>query len=362
MTVGQATQNASLAPRSRRGSLAYFRNLIVYSANFYLLLLAIYLILRLIFKDGLWWLAFFNNFVPFYFIGVGIITLLAILLRERLLFFRTIPFLMIGLGWFGPLYLPKTIAPATGPTLKIVQFNLLGRNGYLEKVDAWLPEQNADIVTLQEGVERADYINLPDLSNDYSLYRSSQLEDQGGGSATFTQLEVIDETDPEYQVYVNGKRIVVDFEGTPIAVYNVHLRLPIGQPQLNLPFLSDRFSAFFAYNDTVRNRQIAALLEHLKTEPLPYIVAGDFNLSDWAAPYWDIAAQMTDSFREAGIGLGGSWPRVHIQGQYIPLFPAVVRIDYVWHSAHFRAVEAVQGPYLGSDHLPLVVTLELIEE
>jgi endonuclease/exonuclease/phosphatase (EEP) superfamily protein YafD len=39
--------------------------------------------------------------------------------------------------------------------------------------------------------------------------------------------------------------------------------------------------------------------------------------------------------------------------------PPLVRIDYVWHSDDFHAVEAALGPYLGSDHLPVTAALAL---
>ena len=60
---------------------------------------------------------------------------------------------------------------------------------------------------------------------------------------------------------------------------------------------------------------------------------------------------MHDSFREAAIGLGATWP-----ANAAP-WPPLLRLDYVWHSDGLRAVSAETGPHLGSDHLPLVVTL-----
>jgi vancomycin resistance protein VanJ len=39
----------------------------------------------------------------------------------------------------------------------------------------------------------------------------------------------------------------------------------------------------------------------------------------------------------------------------------VQRIDYVWHSAEFIALEAFVGQEGGSDHLPMVAKLILIE-
>jgi endonuclease/exonuclease/phosphatase family metal-dependent hydrolase len=67
---------------------------------------------------------------------------------------------------------------------------------------------------------------------------------------------------------------------------------------------------------------------------------------------------MTDSFKEAGTGFAGSWPVSTARG--LPRFlPPLVRIDYIWHSAGLRALDAHIGPAIGSDHLPVRATLTL---
>ena len=41
----------------------------------------------------------------------------------------------------------------------------------------------------------------------------------------------------------------------------------------------------------------------------------------------------------------------------------MLRLDYIWHDDHFRALNAEKGPSgLGSDHLPVVADLELLVE
>lgn len=105
------------------------------------------------------------------------------------------------------------------------------------------------------------------------------------------------------------------------------------------------------YDETRRNTFIHNLLAIIEAETLPYIVAGDFNTSDNALIYPEIAALMRDSFREAGVGMGATWP-VALSG-----LQTLLRIDYVWHSADLHTLTAATGPPLGSDHLPLLVTL-----
>ncbi|MDX2140908.1 MAG: hypothetical protein SF123_22680 [Chloroflexota bacterium] len=73
--------------------------------------------------------------------------------------------------------------------------------------------------------------------------------------------------------------------------------------------------------------------------------------------YSEIAAQWNDSFREAGVGLGTSWPVSTARGDLLSFIPPLIRIDYLWHSDDLRAQWAGQAPPLGSDHLGLVAEL-----
>jgi endonuclease/exonuclease/phosphatase family metal-dependent hydrolase len=69
---------------------------------------------------------------------------------------------------------------------------------------------------------------------------------------------------------------------------------------------------------------------------------------------------------EAGWGVGHTFPgvlsskskRLNIAGVDVPTW--LIRIDYVFHSSHFHAVEAHIGPWDGySDHRPVIAKLVL---
>jgi len=319
----------------------------------YLLALAVYLMLRIVVGDRLWWLAFFNNFTPYYFAPLLILLPLALMARSRANIARLLPFAVIFLLWYGPYWLPKNIAAASeNESLKIVTFNVLPINPRLDDVVEWIRETDADVVLLQElSPEGKDYLrrelgafypymdDLPD--NQLSLSRYEMLTNE--------IIELVGWWVQRSTFNINGQEVVV---------YNVHLPLPsLTEPRFNVPIDNGLAQLALAYDETWRNTQIRALLERLQAEPLPYIVAGDFNTSDNAMIYGEIAAVMRDSFREAGIGLGASWPGNTGEEGLPDFLPALIRIDYVWHSAEFYAESAQIGPRLGSDHLPLVVTL-----
>ena len=111
------------------------------------------------------------------------------------------------------------------------------------------------------------------------------------------------------------------------------------------------------YDDSIRNLQIDRLVAHLQNEPYPYFIAGDFNTSDQSPSYNRLAAVGIDSFLEVGSGFWMTWPVAAVQR--LPSFvPPLIRIDYIFHSQGFRALSAHPGSPMGSDHLPLLVTLE----
>jgi endonuclease/exonuclease/phosphatase family metal-dependent hydrolase len=141
-----------------------------------------------------------------------------------------------------------------------------------------------------------------------------------------------------------------------MAVYNIHLTYPMrAEPRFDTsPFW---LRTIARYDASMRNAEITVMLDELVGEPLPFIAAGDFNMSAQSGMYRRIAGVMRDSFHEAGSGIGGTWPISTVAG-FPRIIPPLLRLDYVWHSPHFRAVGAEVGPKLGSDHLPVFVTLE----
>jgi endonuclease/exonuclease/phosphatase (EEP) superfamily protein YafD len=71
-----------------------------------------------------------------------------------------------------------------------------------------------------------------------------------------------------------------------------------------------------------------------------------------------LAGVLGDTFREVGVGFGATWPRP-VADELPTWLPPIIRIDYIFHSTQFQAVEAVVDPFLGSDHLRTVGLLSL---
>ena len=321
----------------------------------YLLGLVCFLILRLSFGDRWWWLGFLNSFAPVWFIPLAVITPLLGLLRSG--WWRLGAALVITAGlWFGPYFLPKQPGTPSGRTIKVVTFNMWANNQHFDQVEAWLQQTNPDVIMLQEIPDKYAQNGVSALS---APYPHQFVQTWGWGQLTLSKYPILDQKNIPPPSGFIFQRTVIDLDGQPVAIYNMHLSMPTQEaPRLVIPRAPFYVNIALKYDDTTRNNEIAFLLNMLKTEPLPYLVVGDFNTSDQSVSYQLLHDKLGDTFREAGTGFGGSWPRP-VVSELPAWLPPIIRIDYIFHSSHWQAIDASVGPYLGSDHLPMIGLLSL---
>ena len=96
-----------------------------------------------------------------------------------------------------------------------------------------------------------------------------------------------------------------------------------------------------------------AAADCLRNLPGPKICVGDLNITPWS-PYYRSFVEQTKllNVRE-GFGLLPSWPTfVFFKWLMIPL-------DHCLVSEDIRVADVKTGEPIGSDHLPLIVELEL---
>jgi endonuclease/exonuclease/phosphatase (EEP) superfamily protein YafD len=316
--------------------------------------------LRTVFGDRFWWLALLNSYAPLAFLPLPGVLLLAWISRARWVFALALLLALIGGLWFGPYFLPKALAVPSRPTLRVVTFNVWGHNPRLEQIEAWIRETEADIVLLQEIPENYANYGIPGLDDLYPYQIGQPTAVRLWGNLFLSRYPILSVEDLPGDGVPAQQRFTIDFDGQVVAVYNVHFAMPIGGNRL--PRLANAhyiLQTVLSYDDSARNAEIRRLLNRLERETHPFVVAGDFNMSEHAVIYGEIAACMEDAFREAGVGWGGSWP-ISIVDELPAFVPPLLRVDYVWHSSHFRAVEAVRGLKLGSDHLPFYATFEVL--
>ncbi len=293
--------------------------------------------------------AFANNFVPWWALGGAAAACVGLVPRRRwLLVPPNVPVIVLFVASYGPMLLPHASGAGTSgaPTLIAATYNIKASQSDPARVLDVIAGLDADIVGLQElGPDHA--ARLDETLAERYPYRVLVPELPTAGVGLLSRWPVVDHTvfrplpDSMFSL-----RAVLDVGGVPVTVYVVH---PSPPRNVLLPV---------TYDDDRRNTEIAILRgEYLLAERGPVIVLGDFNMSDQSTPYHQMTALLSDAFREAGRGLGFSFPDV---GRGMP---PLLRIDYVWHSAQFAALDARAGTDSGtSDHRPVIATLALKPE
>lgn len=115
--------------------------------------------------------------------------------------------------------------------------------------------------------------------------------------------------------------------------------------------------------DPVTLRQIQEVAK-LATGGVPTLVLGDFNMTDRQPEHRIMTtAGLIDAFHEVGTAVNSFPKRVGNPHRFGPRaqnisLPPVIRIDYIWYTREFIARSAGLGRDAGSDHLPVVATID----
>ena len=263
----------------------------------------------------------------------------------------------IGLFWFALPNLYRAVEPPLGETFTVVTFNVQGSNSELDEAVAWLLAAAPDIIVLQETAVGYDQR----LAQLYDVYAH---EDHIEGSVRiFSRYAILErailiiEDEPGREAL----RLLLNVAGRELAVYGLHFTLPLKERALPDPDADIGPEALLRYNERRRNAQIRRLLDIVRGESKPFLVAGDFNTSDASLIYDEVAAVMHDAWRAAGNGAGRSWPVAEEIGLPRVIRP-FLRIDYIWHSDALRPTAASLGAPVGSDHLPVSADFEWLTD
>jgi endonuclease/exonuclease/phosphatase family metal-dependent hydrolase len=144
--------------------------------------------------------------------------------------------------------------------------------------------------------------------------------------------------------------VTVRVSGQAVQVLNAH---PLG-PDLRLRRLGP-LPIPVGFDTGTGRPDRRRLLEHVDGARLPLVVLGDLNTAERQPYYRSLRRRLGDAHREAGWGLGWTFPSVPIGPALVPL----VRIDHVLHSSEWRAVAEHTGFTPGSDHRHVVADLVL---
>ncbi len=269
----------------------------------------------------------------------GIALVAAMLLRG----WRTAALAAAGLAWTGGVLLPhlRVIEPPAqrGPPIRLLHANVLAWHAPEQRALDWIASVEADVIVIVECSNAwADAMLTLHARYPFRFIRS---EPNPSGIAIYSKFPL---SDTSLSRAPDGSlpfiRTVLHAPGGDVLMYSIHTAAPT-KPKLVAS----------------RNAELAWLAEQVRGASIPVIVDGDFNESPYGRAY--NAFVTVSGLRPARMGFGRTptWPA----GNTRITIPEIFRtpIDHCFTSAELEATSFRVGPDIGSDHLPLVVELQL---
>ena len=295
-----------------------------------------------------WWWVFdiLTSYRPQFVLVLAIAVLALAVLRCWKTMALAVVALALNVSQVAPVYVGHQAAARPGsPTLTIAHLNLQSRVGDLPAMDRWLGARPADIVVflhtagatarhLEHGEAgyRMIYPRLVDAhpSRGFPRFdpRSPEvivLTDQAGVTASTPTMAGLPSAAVQIQAHLGSQ---------PVALLGLHTLSP---------GTADR--------QRVRDAQLTAVGDWLKSTPRPAVAFGDFNTTYYSPELADLLHHSGATSSQLGFGVQATWPR--------QFRPAGIAIDQSVYTGPLTAVHRHRGPNLGSEHRALVVTYAL---
>ncbi|MDH5620944.1 MAG: endonuclease/exonuclease/phosphatase family protein [Gammaproteobacteria bacterium] len=222
---------------------------------------------------------------------------------------------------------------ATGTPLKLMHANVYSGNRQYDRLLALVELEKPDLVFLQE-VTPEWLAGTQPLLEGYP-YTYAEPSTGNFGIAVFSRIpfsEVRHVASPPLGYPTLIATVMVDAE--PLTVISSHPTIPMGGPLYE-----------------ARNDQLQSVADLVREERGKLVLLGDFNASTWDRHFRQLEVSTGLMSVRRGFGVLPTWPT------FLPF--AMIPIDHALVSDGISVVDARTGTRIGSDHLPLIVTLAL---
>jgi endonuclease/exonuclease/phosphatase (EEP) superfamily protein YafD len=302
--------------------------------------------------DRTWWLFLFNAVGLYLFFPLPLAVTFTLWRRRWPLAGGSLAAVAVFAWFWGGLFWPNGEEAPEGPVLTVMTYNLLGFNMDGEGVVAALLQSDADIIGLSELSPPVAAAIERELRHEYP-YQALDPRDGVTGSGVLSRLpfKAVDAPELHDVGWISPPTVIeLEFDGQAVLFVRVHLSS--GAPQFQ-----------------ARERQARLLSDYAAAQDRPVIIAGDFNTTDRNDSYAILTEHLYDAWEKAGTGLGNTFPgaskdvtpgssRPDAFGISLPKW--LIRIDYVFCTYHWQAVDARIGPWDGrSDHRPVIAEVVL---
>lgn len=242
-------------------------------------------------------------------------------------------------------------------SLRVLSWNVLFMNKNDAAFNAVLATLQPDIIAFQElNTRQVDALR----ANWQARYPYMQLFPTGtpAGMGIVSRFPFVATSKPDFREEVGCNCQVVTINltgenmGRAITLINAHPWPP------EIEFSKPRhWSDLLALNTANQDPIFEQLLTRIAAVEGPLLVMGDLNTMPFQPNVQRIGERLTDSFVEAGSGLGYTFP-ADGTAYNLPAIP-FMRIDYIFHNADWTVKSFATGAADGSDHRYVVADLLL---
>ena len=244
--------------------------------------------------------------------------------------------LLVAIGLNASLVIPWYVADSTPDSdrqLKLLNANVLSSNIDHQRLFDLLDAEAPDVVVLQE--VSGQWLEALDSLRQSYPYSYAEAREGNFGIALFSRMPFTSATHIDSPPLGYPSIIATfDLEGTALRLVGTHPMIPTRKQ---------------SYAD--RNEQLVMLADLLKGHDGAQVLVGDLNASMWDINYRSLEEETGLRNARVGFGIVPTWPT------FMPF--AMIPIDHVLVSDDISVVESRSGPRIGSDHLPLIVTIAL---
>lgn len=267
-----------------------------------------------------------------------VVLILSLICRSRIAVSLSAVILLVNGCFCAPFFLGKgsessLTTSGAQSDVKLLVMNLYGwRNQDHPRAIKYVQQVQPDILCLSE----VNRIWLGEFDQALPSYKYKFNEGISGGAAIYSRIP-IEQTFPREGRWFKryGTRGVINLAGTKVTLISAHPPAP---------------SSHRKWQD--RNAEFGRLASEADDRREPMILIGDLNSSPWSWYFQDLLkkGRLIDS--EVGHGLQPTW-------NALMRLPPMVPIDHCLTSPEITVASRETGPRVGSDHLPLLVSVRL---
>ena len=234
--------------------------------------------------------------------------------------------------------------------LRVVSFNSNLHNDQTSKVISFIKNSDADIVILQE------------VNSELEIKMGSQAQQF---KYRFPESIVISDLNVFSKIPFKSEKLIQLGKGSrPMIATSVLIH---GQ---EIAILAVHTSSPSTREGWIRQRQETKnICKNIPNRKM-IVLAGDLNSTQWTDNFQELEKNSNLRDSSSGFGIQSTWPshsamvRMPIGGHYRRLnFPFVnqlllIPIDQCLVSKEIKVLNRQAGPFLGSDHLPIIIDLD----